>query len=179
MNKKSRNGNTPLFIACQHDNPIAVDMFLRYPDAIKQQQVWSGYKNPFHVACRHNGNISILRLIKKQDKILIHSVDADGRTPLFFTQPKLLQFLKRECKVDFNVKDKNGQTAFHYNCAILNCELSYQLLTQFTRDEGVLYSIDYKVKTEFDGNALDSYGNNPLFSIIKSLFDGGIDETDN
>ena len=116
LNKKDENGNTPLFVACQLDDCIAIDIFNLYPDEMNQQSGWSVHRNPFHVACFHSGFIPTLRLMKSKDNTLIHKVDSDGRTPLFFAQPKIFNWLRREAKIDFNYKDNNGQTAFHYNC---------------------------------------------------------------
>ena len=147
LNKKDENGNTPLFVACQLDNCIAIDIFNVYPVAIKQQSGWSGHKNPFHVACFHSGFIPTLRLMKKEDNTLIHEIDSDGRTPLFFAQPKIFKWLRREAKVDFNIKDNNGQTAFHYNCLQLNNEYCDQLL-----------KVD---DIQIEVNLLDNNGNNP------------------
>ena len=152
LTRKDVNGDTPLFIACQLDDIIAIDIFLVYPDAIKQQDKWSGYRNHFHVACCHSGFIPTLRIMKNEDNTLIHEIDSDGRTPLFFAQPKLFKWLRREAKVDFNIKDNNGQTAFHYNCTQLNVDYCDQLL---------------KVKKiKIETNLLDNNGNNPLFSLI-------------
>ena len=67
LNRKDINGDTTLFIACQLDDSIAIDIFQVYPDAIKQQEGWSGYKNPFHVACCQSGFIPTLGLMKKED----------------------------------------------------------------------------------------------------------------
>ena len=157
MNKKDENGNTPLFVACQLDDCIAIDIFSVYPDAMKQQSGWSVHRNPLHVACFHSGFIPTLRLMKSKDNTLIHEVDSDGRTPLFFAQPKIFKWLRREAKIDFNYKDKNGQTAFHYNCTQLNFEYCEKLL-----DDNDI---------EIDGNLSDNYGNNPLFSLIMIMFD--------
>ena len=152
LNKKDENGNNPLFVACQLDNCIAIDIFKVYPDAIKQQSDWSGHRNPFHVACFNSTFIPLLRLIRKEANTLIHEIDSDGRTPLFFAQPKLFKWLRREAKVNFNIQDSYGQTAFHYNCIQLN----YGYCDQLLKVDGI----------QIDVNLLDKNGNNPLFSLI-------------
>ena len=166
LNRKDVNGNTPLFIACQLDNCIAVDIFLTYPEAIKQQPGWSGHKNPFHVACCQSSYIPTLRLMRKEDNTLIHEIDSDGRTPLFFAKPKIFKWLRREAKVDFNIKDNYGQTAFHYNSTQLNAKYCEELLKVEDKHCDLLLTVD---DVQIDVNLLDNKGNNPLFSLILKM----------
>jgi ankyrin repeat protein len=157
LNKKDINGNTPLFIACQLENSIAIDIFRLYPDAITEQQKWAGCKNPFHVACFHNYNVTLLQQIKKKDKNnLIHEIDSNGRTPLFYAKTRHLKWLKREGRVEVNLKDNDGQTAFHYNCAQLNFDYCNKIM------KGYSY---------IETNEIDDYGYNPFVTLVMAMFE--------
>ena len=157
LQKKDTNGHYPLFVACQLLNPIAENIFDIYPEAVTQELQWSTFTNPCHVACRFSNYVPRLRKIKKYNPNLIHEIDEYGRTPLFYAQTKRLRWFLREGKVDVNVKDNKGQTAYHYNIDIHNLDYCKEFLTTFTKFT--------------KGNDLDNNGNNPFFSLIENLLD--------
>lgn len=168
LNKKDILGNYPLFVACQLLDPIAEDIFDIYPDAVTLEQQWSKFTNPCHITCRFSNHVPRLRLIKKQNPNLIHDIDEYGRTPLFYTQTKRFKWFIREAKVDVNVKDNKGQTAFHYNVDTCNYDYCDEFLDKFTK----VFTKGNDLHNNFTkGNDLDNNGDSPFFSLIKNLLD--------
>jgi ankyrin repeat protein len=158
--KKDINGNSPLFVGCQLEREVQLSLHMIeiYPYAIKQKG-WSGNINPLHLACAYNKLNLLIQLLQINSK-LIHYMDMNGRSPLFYACKNqcldVIRYLITQTDIDVNAKDSSNKTAFHYSCDIGKFDACNELLnSQMLHAENV-----------------DKYDNTPLFSLIISMIQG-------
>lgn len=160
LSKKESNGNSLLFVLCQLEREIQLSLHMIEicPYAINLNE-WSGNINPFHLACG-NGKINLIIQLLKINTKLIHDVDMNGRTPLFYACKNqcldVIRYLITQTDIDVNAKDSCNKTAFHYSCDIGKFDSCNELL-------------NFEM---LNAENIDKNDNTPLFSIIISMIQG-------
>ena len=112
-NVSSKNGCTPLYLACSKGQYDIAEMLLSQSDVNKKDYLG---KTPFYAACE-NGHSEIVELLLSCEEVARHVIASDGKTPFYAAVEKghlgVISLLCRTDDVDKSGCGPRGQTAIY------------------------------------------------------------------